>query len=202
MAVLETEDARSLLWSPLSMDAALADSVAKVGEPFAALAPNAFHHLYLGGAKEHFKNAELWAAPGVAEKQPSLTLRTLEAPTGTPRAQELAPGILGFVMPGMPKINEVVLLHRPSRTLVLVDLIFNVHNYDSFMMGFVLGLFGTRKRFAESRLTKFMTKDRSAARAAKDEVLSWDFDRVIMAHGDVVESGGKDMVAKAWNGKA
>ncbi len=202
MALLQAEDGRTLLWSPIKLNDALADSIEQKGRPFAALAPNAFHHLYLGAAGERFKGMQLWAAPGVAKKQPSLTLRTLELAPAEPRVEELAPGILALVTPGIPKLNEVAVFHRPSRTLIVADLLFNMQSYDSWLIDFMLLAAGTRKRFGQSRLIGLLTKDPAALGAAKQTILSWDFDRVVMAHGDIVESGAKDRVAEIWKAKS
>lgn len=201
MALLQADDARTLLWSPIKMSDAVAEALDAKGRPFAALAPNAFHHLYLGAAGERFKGMQLWAAPGVAKKQPSLTLRTLDLAPGEPRPEELAPGIVALVVPGIPKLNEVVLFHRPSRTLLVADLLFNMQTYDSWLIDLMLLTAGTRKRFAQSRLIGLLTKDPAAVRAAQQEILAWDFHRVVMAHGDVVESGAKDRVAEIWKAK-
>ena len=35
-------------------------------------------------------------------------------------------------------------------------------------------------------------------RAPVDRVLTWDFDRVIMAHGEVLESGGREAMRTAF----
>ena len=39
-----------------------------------------------------------------------------------------------------------------------------------------------------------------AARQALERILAWDFDRVMIAHGEVLESGGPDTlrVGYAW----
>ena len=41
-------------------------------------------------------------------------------------------------------------------------------------------------------------RDRAAARAAVDRILSWDVDRVIMAHGDVLDAGGYDALRDSF----
>lgn len=41
-------------------------------------------------------------------------------------------------------------------------------------------------------------KDRRALLKSIDRTLEWDFDRVIMSHGDVLESGGKEAMREAF----
>ena len=31
-----------------------------------------------------------------------------------------------------------------------------------------------------------------------NQLLSWDFDRVILAHGEMIDSGAKPVVERAW----
>jgi hypothetical protein len=43
-----------------------------------------------------------------------------------------------------------------------------------------------------------MIRDRVAARQSVDRVLQWDFDRIIMTHGEVVETGGREQFAATF----
>ena len=38
---------------------------------------------------------------------------------------------------------------------------------------------------------KGMYRDRAAARAGAEAILAWDFDRLVLCHGDIVETGAK-----------
>jgi hypothetical protein len=44
---------------------------------------------------------------------------------------------------------------------------------------------------------RLMVRDRVAARMAAERILDWDFDRVIVAHGEVLERGGRDALRDA-----
>ena len=97
----------------------------------------------------------------------------------------------------MPGLDEHVFFHPTSRTLVVADLVFNVHACPGLGMPLFLRLVGAWKKLAQSRVWRFATKDRAAAAASIDEVLAWDFDRLVMAHGDVIESGAREQLAEA-----
>ncbi len=96
----------------------------------------------------------------------------------------------------MPGLDEHVFFHPASRTLVVTDLVFNVHACPGFMP-LLLRLVGAWKRVAQSRVWRFATKDRAAAAASIAEVLAWDFDRLVMAHGEVIESGARAELGEA-----
>ena len=40
---------------------------------------------------------------------------------------------------------------------------------------------------------------REPARQDFAQLLSWDFDRVVLGHGDVVEEGGREALAEAYS---
>jgi hypothetical protein len=61
----------------------------------------------------------------------------------------------------------------------------------------VMGMMGTRGRLAKSRIWRFLIKDRAAHQSSLDAILKADFDRLIMAHGEVVEGGARDALAHA-----
>ena len=47
---------------------------------------------------------------------------------------------------------------------------------------------------------KLMYRDRAAAAESARQVFAWDFDRVILTHGEVVETGAKEQLEPqlAW----
>ena len=49
-----------------------------------------------------------------------------------------------------------------------------------------------------SKLDPWLIKDRAAARASLERILAWDFDRIIVAHGDVLESGGHEILRRGY----
>jgi hypothetical protein len=44
-----------------------------------------------------------------------------------------------------------------------------------------------------------LIKDKRAMRKSIDRILEWDFDRVIMAHGQVVERDGRDLLRAGYS---
>jgi hypothetical protein len=60
-------------------------------------------------------------------------------------------------------------------------------------------LSGAAGHFGPHRLIKLALSERSAARASVERILQWDFDRVIVTHGDVLDTGGHDRVRAAFS---
>jgi hypothetical protein len=98
----------------------------------------------------------------------------------------------------MPLMNEVALLHEPSRTLVLTDLVFNVQAGPGNRARLFHRLVGATGRFGPHRLIRLGIRDRVAARRSIDRILGWEFDRIVMSHGEVVPTGGRALLEQAF----
>lgn len=161
----------------------------------AIVAPNLLHHFFLAENVEACPDANAYGPPGLAEKiSPSFEVRPIDA-DGHPWKDDLA----CMAIDGCPKMGETVFLHRPSRTLVLCDLAFNFRSADSFMTRFFLRINGALGSFGPSRLGKsFFFSDHAAVGRSVARLLQWDFDRVILSHGEVLESGGPEALRDAF----
>ena len=187
-----------LVHSPARIDDALAEELDGLGRVRWLVAPNTYHHLFLRRAKERWPEAEVWIAPGVEKKQKQLQ------PDGVfPAAPDAwRDDVDVHLVGGMPKVNEIVLLHKPSRTLLLTDLLFNFGEPDGWWSRTFLRLADAYGGPKQSRLLRFVTKDRAALRESRDVILGWDFDRVTVCHGGILEGDAKRTLADAmaWLG--
>lgn len=186
MTVIRLPDGSVLLHSPIPIDDALAAEIEAVGPVRHLVAPSCFHHLYLGHAHERWPDATTYAAPKLAKKRPDLTLHHTLTDT-PPEAWDDALDVR--VLPGIPAVNEALFYHRPTRTLIVTDLIFNLQRPEGALAPIVFRLFGTYKKAAVSRLFRSTIKDRaSLAAALRDLLTAWTpIDRVLVAHGDPLE---------------
>ena len=187
MTVIRLSGGRLLLHSPLPLDAALRVELDALGRVACAVAPNRLHHLYAGDVVRTYPEARLWVAPGLPEKRPDLVHAGVlgdEAPVEWRGELEQA------FFRGRPYENEVAFFHPATRTLILCDLAFNFGPRDAWPTRVLMSLLRSYGKLGPSKLDPLLIRDRAAARASLDRILAWDFDRVIVAHGDVQESGG------------
>lgn len=185
------------LWvlSPGPLPDADASAVSALGEVAALVAPNAFHHLYVKVYRDTFPGARVFASPGLMARQ--------KAFRGVERLTEAPPPLWTGALEqtfvgGMPRLQEFVFLHPASRSLMLTDLCFNLTGSPSGLTRTLMRLNGAYGRLGPSRYAKYLMKDRAAVAEAVQRMLSWDFDRVIVSHGDVVETGGKAALRQAF----
>jgi len=174
--------------SPGPLDAELIESIDEIGPVHAIVAPNDFHHLFVEENMNAWPEASVFLAPGLKEKRPDLTRAEILGQTAPAAWSD---EIEQVWMRGAPKVNEIVFFHRKSRTLILTDLAFNVVEPGPFLVRLFMRINGASGRLASSRLMKGMYRDRAAARAGAEAILAWDFDRLVLCHGDIVETGAK-----------
>ena len=174
------------------MDDALAAEIRNLGRVEYFVAPNLFHHLHLPGAVERFPEAEVHAAPGLERKRPDVTF-TGTLGVAAPWGDEIKP----FPIEGVPTFQEVVFVHRPSGTLLVADLLFNLRKRLGLAVQTYMRLTGAYGRVAQSRVLRLAVRDRPAAAASCLRMLCCPFDRLVPCHGEIVERGAKPQVEKA-----
>lgn len=195
MTVLRLPGGQLILHSPLSLNQELKEAVDSLGEVGYIVAPNRFHHLFAGDWKDAYPEATLMGPRSLAKKRKDLTLdRALDE--GTPEAWE---GHLGIhALEGAPFIDEAVFHHRASGTLLATDILFNMQETKGALTPMILAVIGCNHPPAQSWDIKLVTRDKEASARSVRAILELDFDRLIIAHGEVIESGGKAILASAF----
>lgn len=195
MSVVRLPDGGVWIHSPAALDAATRSAVLGVGPVRAIVAPNRVHHFFAGAWKEAFPDAALLGAPGLAQKRRDLRFDGVLGDRPDPQWAEVLDQAL---VDGAPPMSEVAFLHRPSRTLVLTDLCMNVRTPRPVSRALWFRLTGGYGRFGPNRVVKLCIRDRAALRRSLDRILAWDFDRITVTHGDVLESGGREALREAF----
>jgi hypothetical protein len=196
MSVIRLAEGSLLLHSPVEIDAALRRELDAVGRVRFAVAPNRVHHLYAGRVAEAYPEARLWVAPGLERKRPDLVF---DGVLGDDAPAEWKGQLDQVFFRGRPYENEVVFFHRASRTLILCDLAFNFGPRSAAPTRLLMRLLRSYGRFGPSKLDPLLIRDRRAARESLERILGWDFDRVVVAHGDVLESGGREALREGYS---
>lgn len=191
MTVLQL-DGGLLVHSPIAVDPA---TLSELGTVRWIVAPNLFHHLYV--PRWTSESVETWCCPGLPDKRKDIAFTGVLDTVGEPFGEE----VLVYPLRCFSLTRELVLLHRPSRTLLVTDLFFNLPATTPALTKAVLWAVGG---YPGCRVTLFerLGMRRDLAREDIGYLLGLDFDRVIMAHGDVVETGGREVLRQtfAWLG--
>ncbi|MEM7226202.1 MAG: DUF4336 domain-containing protein [Pseudomonadota bacterium] len=190
------------VWSPVGLSRALKGEIDRLGVPRHLVSPSKIHHLFLAEWHQAYPEALLWGPGSTVKKRADLSFEApLEhsPPPGWNQAFDQA------WFKGSPFMDEIVFFHRQSRTAILADLSENFS--DAFLRAnwagwqrWIAGLWGIveGRGYAplEWRLSFFKRRE---ARVARDRVLAWDPERVIMAHGEWQRSGGWQFLEKAFS---
>jgi hypothetical protein len=197
MSVVRLSSGALWVHSPVRLDQGIRAALDQLGEVAYLVAPSIFHDLYWEEWFAAYPEARFFAAPGVRQQHPELPF-TDELADETPAAwrDDLQQLVLG----GVPRLNETVFLHRPSRTLIVADLVFNFTGYEprlNLATALTLKVAGTYGRLGVSRFFRMLVKDPKALRHSLDQLLSWDFERLVVGHGRNVERHARPVLEQA-----
>lgn len=198
MAVVRLRSGDLWLWNPVQPTEARVTDVAALGPIAHLVGPTAFHNLFLAPWRERAPDAQVWGEAKNVARKPELGFdHTLE--DEPPAAWREA--VDQVWLRGSSVMDEVVFLHRASRTALFTDV---VQNHDPAADG---AFFRTAKRIngilapatSAPRDWRLTVRDKETLRRGVERVLAWDFDRVIVSHGLNVETGGKAFVERVFS---
>jgi hypothetical protein len=195
MAVLDLGAGNLLLYSPLEPTPERRAAVEALGTVAHLYAPNTFHHLWIGAWAEAFPAAKLHAPAGLSKKRRDLRMDRTHGSAPEPAFEGVVDEykIEGFWL------EETVLLHRPTATLVVADLVHNIGRPPGAWTGIYTRMMGFYDRVALSRVIRWTAfPDRKAARRSVDEVLAQPFERMVVGHGTPIEAGAREALAAAY----
>jgi hypothetical protein len=157
--------------------------------------------MFFATAQAAFPAARTWICPGVEKRQPGLKFDGRLGDTAPP---DWAGEIDQVLVQGTRIMREVAMFHRASRTLILVDLIENFSDATphiggalKFWFKYVLRMWGHPRPAPEYRMG---WSDRKAAAQSLRRILAWDFERIVLSHGDLIDRDAHDVAARAWAG--
>ena len=195
MTVLRLPGSKLMLHSPIAPTPELVREVESLGSVAYLVAPNQLHHLFVGDWQQACPEALLYAAPGLDEKRPDLEIDGL-------LGDEPEAGWAGTVdqvrVDGFPFANETVFYHEPSRTLVATDIAFNIGPSSPWLTRAFFKASRAYGRLTPTLVEKLLIRDRAAFRRSLERILEWPFERVVIAHGDVSESGGREELVRGY----
>lgn len=198
MTVIKLRSGEILVHSPCAFDEALGAEVAALGRVAGIIAPGNFHWLHVRSCQEAFPDAVTYICPGVEKRAKSLEFDVVLGDEAPP----LWAGELSQVALQGPRImREVAFLHHASKTLILVDLVENVTpatpgvNWVLRVFFRAIGMWNQPSPAPEYRVA---WGDEARVRQGLERILAWDFERVILSHGDLITRDAKQVVTRAW----
>jgi Domain of unknown function (DUF4336) len=187
------------VWSPIALDEALVDEILKIGPVKWLVEPNKLHHLFLPQWLRRFPEARAFAPPGLSKKKPEISFA---GELGDAPEPDWAPWIDQLVVRGSFFMEEVLFLHRPSRTCIVGDLVQRQEpelftRRQRWLMN-ADALLGERGSTPRDWRATFI--DRKPGRRALQKMMEWKPERLLIAHGSCVMKDGSAVLeeALAW----
>lgn len=194
MTLIRIRSGELMMHSPIPISDELADEIAKIGEVQHIVAPCQFHHLHLPGAIERYPSARVYGAQGLDSKRKDINFDEM---LSNKAPQAWADDFEQLTIEGVPHINEVVFFHKPTQTLLVTDLFFNIYEVANWRTKFLFRMVGAWMKPAQSKLWRMLAKDKKAAGNSVRQMLNWNFTTVLMAHGIPITENAKQEVEKA-----
>jgi hypothetical protein len=196
MAVVRLSDGSVWVWSPVALSDELFNSVEAIGPVRHIVSPNKIHHLFLAEWGERWPEARVYAPPGLAQKRPDLRF---DAELGDDPDPAWKADIDQVIFRGSLAMEEVAFFHHASRTAIICDLI--QRHPEATMTGWkgmlmrLDGLVGEHGSTPREWRASFLR--RGKARAAREKVLGWKPERLLIAHGECAQTGATSIIDKA-----
>lgn len=199
MTVVRLPSGDLWLHSPIAFSEALARSIADLGPVRHLTAPNTLHYSCIASWRDHFLNARTYAAPGLARRAKSALTFEETLDEASPAAWE---GAFDQCVTQGSVLTEVDFFHRPSRTLILTDLIenFEPDRVRNAALRWLIRLAGAAdpdgKAPPDMRLNFF--GNRPEVRRSAQRMLTWEPERIILSHGRCYEANGVAELRRAF----
>lgn len=199
MAVVQLENGDLWVWSPIALNDALFDEVQVLGKVKHIVSPNKLHHLFLNQWVEKWPEARVYSPPGLARRKPELKF---DAELGDSPDPAWEKEIDQVIFHGSLFMEEVVFFHKPSSTVIFCDLI--QRHPESTISGFkgmlmkLNGLVG--KGGSTPREWRMSFLNRGQARIAREKVIQWNPQRLLIAHGECDQANAVETIRNslAW----
>ncbi|KAI9061133.1 hypothetical protein FKP32DRAFT_983657 [Trametes sanguinea] len=180
--------------------------LAELGDVEYIVAGNSFHNLYLKPYKEAYPSAKLIGPEDLTKKKDFAGLSLDIAFSESNPAPKL--GFEGEIescyFSGYAN-KDIAYYHKASKTVIAADLLFNMPATEQFSKTSQWPkktiLFAGMKPMGWQMPWFIWAKqvNKAAMAAEAKKVYSWDFDRMIPCHGNVVETGAQAAWKSAWD---
>ena len=199
--IVQLESGALWVWSPIRLSDELKADVDRLGTPAFLVSPNKIHHLFLQDWSAVYPDATLWGPQSTIVKRSDLSFQ----PALTGEAPDVWQDQIDQAwFNGSVFMDEVVFFHRASRAVIMADLsenfseVFLQEKWKPWQRP-IARVWRIVEGYGYPPLEwRLSFVNRKTTRASRDEVLGWNPERVIMAHGEWQRANGRAYLEKAF----
>lgn len=195
MTIIRLKNGNLVVISPIEVQNETINQINDIGKVSYIIAPNFYHYLFAAKFKTIYPQAEFYAPPGLDLKKPEFKIDKFLGDDNNGFSGEVEclffEDFKTLTLDGFSLLNEYVFFHSESQTLILTDTAFNFDESFPLTTRLIAKAIGGYKKLSPSILEKFATRDKEKIKSSVTQVLNWNFKRVIVAHGTIVENNAK-----------
>lgn len=201
MTIIKLDNGDLIIHDPCEINDHQKQEIDKLGKVKYIIAPGSFHHLFVTDFQQKYPDAETYLCPGLERKRPDIKFEWILGNVPDPRWEDILDQI---VIQGTKYIWEVAFFHRPSKTLILVDLLENIGDDFKHPTSLIL-------RFWWKVVFKMWNHPKAApeyqmgwgrkdiVKKGLSKILDWHAERIILAHGELIENNVDTVLGTAWH---
>ncbi|WP_017299532.1 DUF4336 domain-containing protein [Nodosilinea nodulosa] len=202
MTVIRLANGDLFVHSPIELTDGLKAEIDGLGRVQHLVSPNKLHYAAIAPWGAVYPAAIKWASPGVRQRAAAVGIPvSFDRDLGEQPDVAWADEIDQLIVHGSRFFEEVVFFHRATRTLILTDLIENFERDKlNGPWAWIMALSGAAdpdgKAPIDMRLTFWGRKQQ--ARVGVEQMLAWQPDKVILAHGRWYDRDGTGELKRAF----
>lgn len=187
VTVIRLESGKTVIHSTANFLPEHVAEIREIGDPGWLVEATKFHDTCANGGRLAFSEIPYLVPPGFGGASQLDATPLSQAPSEWEDELEV------IEIGGMPKIREHAFFHRPSKTLILADLCFNLPpEAGRWTHGFLRVTSGIREYPGMSGLFRFYIKDRAAFLGSMSKIAALNIERIVVAHGEPLVEDAKD----------
>src|SRR5262249_6284641 len=157
--------------------------------------PNCFHHLGTPAAAARFPKAQVVGPDSALRRNETLKL---QLGFGDAQFREQVPELEALPLEGVPFLDETVLYHRSTQSLLGADIVLCASAKDHWTCRFAARITGFYERVRVPPDVRMSKLDKTAVARSIRSMLERPALRLIVGHTDVIDEGCREKLAQAW----
>ena len=193
--IIQLADGGLWVHSPTSLSPQLQKDIEALGSVNAIVGASNGHNIWLRQWQDAFPDAQLFVSAGIPKKLKLTSYRVLDDTEDDLWKEDFERQYMAAV----PFFNETVFLHKKSKSLIVTDLIQHYADekpsrFLGYFTKYIFELLGFKGICVAPPLKmSFMIKDKAQFNFFIKSIQSWDFDKIIVTHGEIIETNAKSI---------
>jgi len=193
--VLRLERGGLLLHSPSEPSPELVEAIDALGEVRWIVAPNCFHHLGVAATAARYQRAKVVGPRSVVDRNKQVELHM---EIGDDAFGEATPELERVHLAGCPFLDETVLFHRPTGSLIGADLLISAGPEDHWTWRWAARVTRCYQRIRVPPDVRKATAPSEAVARAIESMAKLPIERILVAHRDPIVDDPVGKLEEAW----